>query len=157
HRAIHCIKSRQLHKTVLSCRHLVAKCHFSAKEYKEALEVLEFDYNDSKAMDITGGEREEDNKWKSGIALLKGQIYEALDNRMIAINCFKEALKYDVFCYEAFYSLTQHQMLTRSEEEEIITSLDFTSQCTKDETNFVKFLYESQLKKYDKPGDITVP
>ena len=35
---------------------------FSAKEYKEALEVLEFDYNDSKAMDITGGEREEDNK-----------------------------------------------------------------------------------------------
>ena len=27
HRAIHCIKSRNLHKTVLSCRHLVAKCH----------------------------------------------------------------------------------------------------------------------------------
>ena len=27
HRAIHCIKSRDLHKTVLSCRHLAAKCH----------------------------------------------------------------------------------------------------------------------------------
>jgi anaphase-promoting complex subunit 6 len=55
------------------------------------------------------------NQWKSAIALLRGQIYEALDNRMIAINCFKEALKWDVFCYEAFYSLSQHQMLTRTE------------------------------------------
>ena len=27
HRAIHCIKSRHLHKTELSCRHLAAKCH----------------------------------------------------------------------------------------------------------------------------------
>lgn len=27
HRAIHCIKSRNLQKTVLSCRHLAAKCH----------------------------------------------------------------------------------------------------------------------------------
>ena len=27
HRAIHCIKSRHLHKSVLSCRHLSAKCH----------------------------------------------------------------------------------------------------------------------------------
>ena len=27
HRAAHCIKSRNLHKTDLACRHLAAKCH----------------------------------------------------------------------------------------------------------------------------------
>ncbi|XP_054162340.1 cell division cycle protein 16 homolog [Oppia nitens] len=161
HRAIHCIKTRQLHKTELSCRHLVAKCHFVTKEYKEALEVLEDDYSDinGKPMDIINNERDRDNdnKWKSSIALLKGQVYEALDNRLIASNCFKEALKYDVFCYEAFYALTKHQMLKKSEEEQLIKSLDFDNQCTKEETKFVYFLYESQLKKYDKPGDIFLP
>ncbi len=55
------------------------------------------------------------HQWQSAISLLKGYIYEATDNRSIAANCFKEALKWNVFCHEAFFALTQHQMLTRQE------------------------------------------
>lgn len=47
--------------------------------------------------------------------MLKGQVYEASDNRAIAVKCFKDALKINVFCYEAFHALTQHQMLTQQE------------------------------------------
>lgn len=57
----------------------------------------------------------DDVQWKSAICLLKGQIYEALDNRNAAVECFREALKANVYCYEAFQSLTQHQMLTVQE------------------------------------------
>lgn len=51
----------------------------------------------------------------SAILLLKGQIYEAMDNRGLASECFREALHRDVYCYEAFDSIVQHQMMTKEE------------------------------------------
>lgn len=47
--------------------------------------------------------------------LLKGKVLEAMDNRGLAADCFKEALKYDVYCFEAFDSLIKHQMLSVEE------------------------------------------
>lgn len=38
HRASHCIKSHNLHKTDLACRHLAAKCHVSLPTFFELLE-----------------------------------------------------------------------------------------------------------------------
>ena len=87
----------------------------------------------------------EDMRWKSSLYLLKGKIYEALDNRSIAAISFKKALKYDIYNYEAFSSLTQHQMLTRIEEDELLKLL-------KPEDPLIKFLYESLLKKYSRPN-----
>lgn len=52
---------------------------------------------------------------QSAILLLKGRIYEKLDNRTRAADCFKYALRHDVYCYEAFHALVQHQMLTAAE------------------------------------------
>lgn len=51
----------------------------------------------------------------SSTALLKGQIYEALDNRVQAICYYKQALKLDVHNYQAFDLLVKHQMLTSKE------------------------------------------
>lgn len=48
----------------------------------------------------------------SAVLYLKGCVYEALDNRSLASECYKQALKRDVFCFNAFQSLVQHQMLT---------------------------------------------
>lgn len=47
--------------------------------------------------------------------LLKGKVLEAMDNRGLAADCFKEALKHDVYCYEALDSLIKHQMLSVEE------------------------------------------
>ena len=47
--------------------------------------------------------------------LLKGKLLESMDNRGPAAECYKQALQYDVYCYEAFDSLIKYQMLTASE------------------------------------------
>lgn len=52
---------------------------------------------------------------QSALQLLKGRVYERLDNRTRAADCFKQALRHDVYCYEAFQALVQHQMLTAAE------------------------------------------
>jgi hypothetical protein len=49
---------------------------------------------------------------QSAILHLKGRVYEALDNRSLASECYKLALRTDVHCYDAFQALVQHQMLT---------------------------------------------
>ena len=46
------------------------------------------------------------------IFLLRGRIYESLDNRTLAADAFKEAVQIDVFCHEAFEALIKHQILT---------------------------------------------
>lgn len=51
----------------------------------------------------------------SNISLLKGKIYEAMDNRALAVECFTNALKEDVYCYEAFELLVQHHMMSAEE------------------------------------------
>lgn len=138
---------------------------FVAKELKEASEVIiafEEDLqnqadtssaNTSKVSITTitppkAPESCNDLKWRSSISLLKGQIFEALDNRSIAAECFKEALKFDIYNFEAFLSLTQHQMLTRSEEEELL-------QMVHPEDSLTQQVYSSLLKKYSSPSDET--
>jgi hypothetical protein len=48
---------------------------------------------------------------------LRGKIYDAMDNRPLATSSYKEALKLDVYCFEAFDLLTSHHMLTAQEGE----------------------------------------
>lgn len=53
----------------------------------------------------------------SSICLLRGKIYDAMDNRPLATASYKEALKLDVYCFEAFDLLTSYHMLTAQEGE----------------------------------------
>ena len=46
---------------------------------------------------------------------MKGRIYEALDNRAVATDCYKQALHCDVYSYQAFEALVQNQMLSAAE------------------------------------------
>lgn len=102
--------------------------------------------------------------------LLKGHLLEAMDNRGLASESYRQALQHDVHCFEAYESLVQHQMLSASEgifsivkndylitvtiffcyflEQELLDSLPISSQCTKEEAVVLRFLYESRLKKY---------
>ena len=52
---------------------------------------------------------------ESSINLLRGKSHEAMDNRGLASECFREALRGDVYCFEAFESLVNHHMLTAQE------------------------------------------
>ena len=52
---------------------------------------------------------------ESAVNLLRGRVYEALENRNLAAECFREALRSDVYCYEAFEALVSHHMMTAQE------------------------------------------
>lgn len=54
---------------------------------------------------------------ESALSLLRGRAYEAMENRELAAECFREALRADVYCFEAFDCLVTHHMLTAQEGE----------------------------------------
>ena len=93
------------------------------------------------------------------IFLLRGRILESLDNRILAADAFKEAVRIDVFCHEAFEALIKHQILTADEEQDLLLSMPFDIQCEgdKSEQELFKFLHQMSLKKYDKPGNLAIP
>lgn len=163
HRAAHLLKIRNLDKTYILCNKLTVQCLYEANEYAEALRVLNSMNFDVFLLKNYFGEPEKDfvlfdntpkPQVQSSILLLKGKVLEAMDNRGLAADCFKEALQCDVHCYEAFESLVQHQMLTAIEEEELISSLrtsDNWDRMKREECEILLLLYRSKLKKYHTP------
>ncbi|XP_019500305.1 PREDICTED: cell division cycle protein 16 homolog [Hipposideros armiger] len=168
HRAAHALRSRKLDKLYESCRYLAARCHYAAKEHQQALDILDMEEPINKRLfekylKDESGLKDPSNDWemsqssiKSSICLLRGKIYDALDNRTLATYSYKEALKLDVYCFEAFDLLTSHHMLTAQEEKELLESLPLSKLCT-EEQELLRFLFENKLKKYNKPSETVIP
>ncbi|XP_043251365.1 cell division cycle protein 16 homolog [Colletes gigas] len=159
HRAAHLIRSRGLEKRDVMCHYLTVRSLLEAKEYNEALQVI----NDSEIYtnitqsgigftDHVDMLEDAPKNVQSSILYVKGRVYEAMDNRAVAIDCYKQALHCDVYSYQAFEALVQNQMLSASEEKELLESLPFSEQCTEAETELLRLLYESKLKKYQEPN-----
>ncbi|XP_064831742.1 cell division cycle protein 16 homolog isoform X3 [Oncorhynchus masou masou] len=156
HRASHALRSRKLDQ-------------YAAKEFQQALDILDMEEPASKK--LLGQSVKEDHgiqqspkDWEmspasidSSICLLRGKIYDAMDNRPLATSSYKEALKLDVYSFEAFDLLTSHHMLTAQEEKDFLCSLPLSQQCTEEEDELLHFLFENKLKKYNKPSDMVVP
>ncbi|CAD7076949.1 unnamed protein product [Hermetia illucens] len=162
HRASHIIKFYGLEKTHILCHYLVVECLLEAKEYTEALGVLNsVDVDDMAASMLCGTQQNYEmgnqNLWMdetmkndvlASICYLKGKVFEAMDNRTLAMDCYVQALQKSVYCTEALDALVQHEMLMAWEEKELMQHLPFSQQCTDAEAKFIKKLYESKLKKY---------
>uniref|UniRef100_A0A4W5MIU3 Cell division cycle 16 homolog (S. cerevisiae) n=1 Tax=Hucho hucho TaxID=62062 RepID=A0A4W5MIU3_9TELE len=156
HRASHALRSRKLDK-------------YAAKEFQQALDILDMEEPASKklldqSVKEDHGIQQLPKDWEmspasinSSICLLRGKIYDAMDNRPLATSSYKEALKLDVYCFEAFDLLTSHHMLTAQEEKDFLDSLPLSQQCTEEEDELLHFLFENKLKKYNKPSDMVVP
>ncbi|XP_077273220.1 cell division cycle protein 16 [Temnothorax americanus] len=159
HRAAHLIKRYGLEKSDVMCHYLTVRCLLEAKEYNDALQVInesEICTNITQAgitfADRTDIFQDAPKNVQSSILYVKGRVYEAMDNRAVATECYKQALQCDVYSYEAFEALVQNQMLSASEERELLESLPFTEQCTKGEAELLRLLYDSKLKKYQEPN-----
>lgn len=99
------------------------------------------------------------DRWLGAIYLLKGKLYECNDNRQMAQSCFKEALVHDIFCFEAYTSLTRHHMLTIEEETALLHDLNIEGSFEGDAEmgQFIKLFYSLQGKKYHKPSQSVIP
>lgn len=165
HRAAHIIKLRGLEKTHVLCHYLAVESLLEAKEYQEAIEMLNsIDAEHLLAKDTDGSSYslginstitlapEDVLKQKSeifaSICLLKGKVLEAMDNRQLAMDCYVMAMQASVYCTEALDALSQHEMLLAWEEVDLLTSLPFTKQCTEAETKLLIKVYKTKLKKY---------
>ncbi|KAK2165875.1 hypothetical protein NP493_1345g00047 [Ridgeia piscesae] len=160
HRAAHLIKSHELDKKYLCARYLASKCHFEVREWPESLAMLDQTQPDmfhKLALDEDMHQGLPEENIESSINLLRGKIYESMENRNLAVECFTEALRTDIYCYEAFDSLVNHHMMTAEEEKVLLSSLSLGTPCEGDEEKLVHFLYEDRLKKYNEPSDLTVP
>lgn len=93
----------------------------------------------------------------SSIFLLRGRIFESLDNCTLAAESFKEALRMDVYCSEGFQALTQHHILSADEEKDLLQGMPFREQCSDDDVDLLPFLYRMRLKKYDRPTVVAMP
>lgn len=151
HRAAELIMNRGLEKKHVLCYYLAARCFLEAYDLSEAMQVLNCGEQGSLLPNVSfleGSPKEV----QSAILLLKGRVCEEMDNRALAVACYKEALCKDVHCYEAFEALTQHQMLPAWEEEDVLASLPLSEQCSgQEEERLVRTLYRTKLKKYHAP------
>ena len=157
-RAVFALTSRGLEEKDLACRYLVGKCYAECKMWQEALDVLEMEPRYVKENSLselaTGGGNK---KLESAVHLLRGLVYEAMENGGMACDCFKEALRSDVHCYEAFERLTSNYMLSPTVEVNFFKSLPFKDQCLPEELPFLKQLYENKLQNNKKPAEMKLP
>lgn len=74
-----------------------------------------------------------------------------------ARECYKDAVRIDVQCFEAFDQLMENSLMTPNEELEFLESLDFDSIISPDPSvsqeaaHFTKMLYTTRLSKYSSP------
>lgn len=173
-RAAQLLKSKGLIVINPVAKYLAAKCYYECKDWRAALEVLDGDNRELKidksmassvqnssnngedfsvVFSAVGGGR----KIESATALLRGMVYEALENREIAFQCYKDALQHDVYCYEALDKLVSHCSLTSSEEIQLLEALPYSHQCSSEEAKLVRFAYECKINKYSKPIEPKLP
>lgn len=162
-RAAKLIESKKYYEKYFIFRYLVAKCHFASKNNKLALSFLDdvteypsFSISLPMSKNVEG--IPDDEEMQASMYLLKGDIYRALEVKGSAAECYREALKADLFCFEAFSRLVENHLMTADEEQKLLESLRFEEHChDKDETDMVHFMYSMRLKKYNKPEKFEVP
>ncbi|KAL3503103.1 hypothetical protein ACH5RR_037552 [Cinchona calisaya] len=154
-RAFHLLNASQIVLHDLRFRYLAAKCLEELKEWDQCLLMLGdakvdengniTDTRDCNIMYLDKDGEDREINILSAICFLRGQAYEALENRAQARLWYKAAIKADPLCYEALECLTENHMLTCEEEKSLISSLHFGS-----EDGWLSSFYTCLIKKYDK-------
>lgn len=171
------LENRDLVKRNPSCQYLAAHCLIKQARYVEALEVLgerdptylikSKDANKRKAQPSTSSKwnprtsqdsyKEADavnRRYEAGMCYLRGICYAKQNAFDRAKECYKNAVRIDVQCFEAFNQLTKNSLLSSEEEWHFLESLDFDSISAGGDTgeiaDYVKMLYCTRLSKYRK-------
>ncbi|KAG9644432.1 anaphase control protein cut9, partial [Aureobasidium melanogenum] len=92
---------------------------------------------------------------------LRGLCYAKQNAFDRAKDCYKDAVRIDVLCFEAFDQLMKNSLMSPAEEWEFLDSLDFDSVSASDTSTssmqeageFTKMLYMTRLSKYSRPDD----
>ncbi|KAI9760647.1 MAG: Vacuolar protein sorting-associated protein 54 [Chaenotheca gracillima] len=99
-----------------------------------------------------------DVKFEAAMCYLRGICYAKQNAFDRAKECYKDAVKIDVQCFEAFDQLMNNRLMSPDEEWKFLESLDFDgisvtddSSASQEAADFTKMLYTTRLSKYKNP------
>ncbi|KAH0269846.1 anaphase control protein cut9, partial [Aureobasidium melanogenum] len=100
-------------------------------------------------------------RFEAAMCYLRGLCYAKQNAFDRAKDCYKDAVRIDVLCFEAFDQLMKNSLMSPAEEWEFLDSLDFDSVSASDTPTssmqeageFTKMLYMTRLSKYSRPDD----
>eukprot|EP01134_Creolimax_fragrantissima_P001712 CFRG1712T1 len=143
-RVVHLMEAHDTALEHVACRYLLAKAHSLSESWDDVLAVLDEPHDP-----LHDGRNYSFGSWNpdSAIHLLRGEAYKAKDRVNPAIECFKEAVRVDPYCHEAFQHLTSNYYLNPQEEQSILNQL--LDMCDDEGKELVRFLYGGILKKTD--------
>ena len=106
-------------------------------------------------------EREDasDIKFQAAMCYLRGVCYAKQNAFDRAKECYKDAVRIDVQCFEAFDQLMKNSLMSPDEEWTFLESLDFDSIYAEDKSasqeaaQFARMLYTTRLSKYKNPAE----
>ncbi|KAG6022582.1 hypothetical protein E4U41_002228 [Claviceps citrina] len=162
-----------------SCRYLAGHCLIKQSRYEEALAVLGernpthlianggSNKRKSQSQSRHGSRRRDDEadeeeaanrRFEAAMCFLRGICYAKQNAFDRAKECYKDAVRIDVRCFEAFQQLMKNSLLSPDEEWQFLESLDFDSitvsgdvSSSQEAADFTKMLYTTRLSKYRNP------
>ncbi|ORY71124.1 anaphase-promoting complex subunit cut9 [Pseudomassariella vexata] len=175
-----------------SCRYLAGHCFIRQSRYEDALAVLgernpthliSNVANKRKAQHTSGraaasghgkaaarldhrddaSEEEAANRrFEAAMCFLRGICYAKQNAFDRAKECYKDAVRIDVQCFEAFQQLMKNSLMSPDEEWQFLESLDFDAisvsgdpSSSQEAAEFTKMLYTTRLSKYRNPDAFT--
>ncbi|KIL91516.1 hypothetical protein FAVG1_05132 [Fusarium avenaceum] len=159
-----------------SCRYLAGHCLIKQSRFEEALSVLgdrnpthliaNNTSNKRKTQPRQGRRRDQaaeeeaaNRRYEAAMCFLRGICYAKQNAFDRAKECYKDAVRIDVQCFEAFQQLMNNSLLSPDEEWQFLESLDFDSihvsgdvSSSQQAADFTKMLYTTRLSKYRNPA-----
>ncbi|KAH6666805.1 cell division cycle protein-like protein [Halenospora varia] len=111
--------------------------------------------------DETAQEDAANLRFEAAMCYLRGLCYAKQNAFDRAKECYKDAVRIDVQCFEAFEQLMKNSLMSPEEEWQFLDSLDFDAIQTDDPSisqeaaRFTKMLYTTRLSKYKNPTAFT--
>ncbi|OCK97180.1 TPR-like protein [Cenococcum geophilum 1.58] len=100
-------------------------------------------------------------RFEAAMCYLRGVCYAKQNAFDRAKECYKDAVRIDVQCFEAFDQLMKNSLMSPEEEWGFLDSLNFDSISTdnsstsQEAADFTKMLYTTRLSKYEHPEEFT--
>ncbi|KAG4440587.1 hypothetical protein IFR05_003904 [Cadophora sp. M221] len=98
-------------------------------------------------------------RFEAAMCFLRGLCYAKQNAFDRAKECYKDAVRIDVQCFEAFEQLMKNCLMSPDEEWQFLDSLDFDAisvtddpSCSQEAADFTKMLYTTRLSKYKNPA-----
>ncbi|OAA75625.1 anaphase-promoting complex subunit Cut9 [Akanthomyces lecanii RCEF 1005] len=164
-----------------SCRYLAGHCLIKQSRFEEALTVLGernpthliANGQSNKRKSQQRGTRKRDEvaaqadeveeaktrRFEAAMCFLRGICYAKQNAFDRAKECYKDAVRIDVQCFEAFQQLMKNSLLSPDEEWQFLDSLNFDAiqtepdiSASQEAAEFTKMLYTTRLSKYRNPA-----